>query len=1248
MASWNNTIGITNWANRTNTQNSAITPQIQSTIKGNVALWANYPAINNILGITSNIEAFGFPTGKYKPLVDISSINNATVANLQVKQYIIDPVNSNYYGGYINADNGISTKYFSGNNADITDIGCASLTAGNPVTNLGVISAYGVNRPVGFNALYAQGGITLDGGGTVHGITIGTQPVSGVNTMRIDVLPVGIDIVAATYVTINAGGAGNFACGGALSLAGGSYIELNTANINCINTTSPGAGTLNVDNIFPSQNATGNLNNFNLYGIGQINFNPLGIINVDTINSSNIENTFNILTSSITTSNLLVNSYNNTSNNINSTYQYINPSTNYISSFRVTNTNSNLQVFQFNLVSNVIGYDNTTLMDLGGTNYYVFNALGSSYFSNAFSNSIASLGGAPALVQFGTSNGVGYADFYNEGSADPLYIEPDYPVSYTGFASVPAGANKRVLFDPSFVPAGIFLTDLPSILYPSTFYTSVYTVDTYLTQNLSSAILTVDISGYDTNNNIINGQGDFQINSSKFLTDKIYTNFISAGTIQGGIPFINSNIIVDSISTNRISTGVLQTNQIIFDNNGTAGLSTFSNFYRGYGGLLALSNVDFYLNKQDIVGASIGDFENVSTISTIAKVGIFSTLQVNNISAGNIIGGITQSNINSTIQGLGTLGYISSSQLTSTVKGLGQTYLSTPSLTSSITGLGTAGYISSSQLTSTVRGLGQIYISTPSLTSSIVGLGTAGYISSSQLTSTVRGLGQIYLSSVQGSIQTDITSTVTGLGTAGYISTPSLVSTIVGWAGIPANKNVDLYGNDIDNVNHLFVDTISPAHSDFVLFDGNGIQTNNITSADFTQINFNNDINLEQRYNIVDALSLTLSDGIHTTILSNDSNDGGVARFYTSENQFFFTTSNSASAVLTIDYSGIVDTFLSNDSAGNFHLSNGYNNIIFEGTTHQDYISANCNAGIAFNNYIDLQGYNIYDASLLGVDYLQTYNNGSITFNVPAYFNSNDLSGAKSFAFLGTNPIYPSGFIGNTNDIIVQNTIDMSNNSIINLFTTATDYITANSNVTISITSPLDLNYRNIYNVSNLTVDYLTNNSNSVIEVFSDFLIDGALSVVNITNGIGYVNFGNNNITDVAQIHVDFITANYNSAITSLNDLNMNYSNILNANTLTTSNISTIHISTSAIYTSSLTVSTINNTAFPLIQFGSGTNNNTITLPKHYANTNYQILLTQRGASAIIPLYSSNITTSNFYVGGSVGSYQFSWMTTGF
>lgn len=100
------------------------------------------------------------------------------------------------------------------------------------------ISVYGVNRPPGTNALYAEGGVTLDGGGAIHGITIGTLPVAGVNTQRIDVLPVGIGINAATYVQVAAAGAASMAAGGALSLAAGDYIEANTDDFRVINTTS--------------------------------------------------------------------------------------------------------------------------------------------------------------------------------------------------------------------------------------------------------------------------------------------------------------------------------------------------------------------------------------------------------------------------------------------------------------------------------------------------------------------------------------------------------------------------------------------------------------------------------------------------------------------------------------------------------------------------------------------------------------------------------------------------------------------------------------------------------------------------------------------------------------------------------------------------------------------------------------------------------------------------------------------------
>jgi len=69
------------------------------------------------------------------------------------------------------------------------------------------------------------GACVIDGA-RLHGCTIGCLPVAGVNTMRLDILPVGVDMTSGTYISLNSVGAGNFACGGALALAAGTYVTL--------------------------------------------------------------------------------------------------------------------------------------------------------------------------------------------------------------------------------------------------------------------------------------------------------------------------------------------------------------------------------------------------------------------------------------------------------------------------------------------------------------------------------------------------------------------------------------------------------------------------------------------------------------------------------------------------------------------------------------------------------------------------------------------------------------------------------------------------------------------------------------------------------------------------------------------------------------------------------------------------------------------------------------------------------------
>jgi hypothetical protein len=142
-------------------------------------------------------------------------------------------------------------------------------------------------------------------------------------------------------------------------------------------------------------------------------------------------------------------------------------------------------------------------------------------------------------------------------------------------------------------------------------------------------------------------------------------------------------------------------------------------------------------------------------------------------------------NLQSTVQGLGTYGYISTAQFQSSMVGIASnisSMIDPVELTSSIVGLGAVGFVSSIGLTfilnSTVTGLTSnisSMIDPIELTSTVTGLGAAGFVSSIGL-------------------DAKLASTVQGLGTAGYAST-SFVQTISTFAANSSNfsKNLTLY-----------------------------------------------------------------------------------------------------------------------------------------------------------------------------------------------------------------------------------------------------------------------------------------------------------------------------------------------------------------------------------------------------------------------------------------------------------------------
>lgn len=183
--------------------------------------WSLYPATNNV---TAVLDEFGTPH------INMSGFADVECRNLNVKATLL-PLG----GGAITSQ---SIDSFVG--------------------NIGTLTAGGVTIS---DNLTVNGSTVLDGG-TLHGTSIGSLPVGGVNTVRLDVLPIGIamasaglpiEIVAGSTCGITSGGATTVTAGGVVSIAAGDYVEINSSDIHCVNTTNGvDATTLAVGSITPA------------------------------------------------------------------------------------------------------------------------------------------------------------------------------------------------------------------------------------------------------------------------------------------------------------------------------------------------------------------------------------------------------------------------------------------------------------------------------------------------------------------------------------------------------------------------------------------------------------------------------------------------------------------------------------------------------------------------------------------------------------------------------------------------------------------------------------------------------------------------------------------------------------------------------------------------------------------------------------------------------------------------------------
>ena len=204
--------------------------------------WWRYPANGNVTATQAPIPIPYVPNRIY----DITGFKDIKATNVYCD---VDGLVPNT--GQINAGTGnIGTI-----NSSVVNVGLEN--------NKGVVDIDGTSNLAGFNALSVKGGTTLSGNGDIHGVTIGAllDPTETFDLNRIDVLPIGIDLTSATYFFATAAGASSLSAGGALSLAGGSYIEYNSDEHYFINTSAGNDFTdLYVGNIHPANGGSGTLN----------------------------------------------------------------------------------------------------------------------------------------------------------------------------------------------------------------------------------------------------------------------------------------------------------------------------------------------------------------------------------------------------------------------------------------------------------------------------------------------------------------------------------------------------------------------------------------------------------------------------------------------------------------------------------------------------------------------------------------------------------------------------------------------------------------------------------------------------------------------------------------------------------------------------------------------------------------------------------------------------------------------------
>lgn len=292
-------------------------------------------------------------------------------------------------------------------------------------------------------------------------------------------------------------------------------------------------------------------------------------------------------------------------------------------------------------------------------------------------------------------------------------------------------------------------------------------------------------------------------------TATIFTNYLYPQTVSTSdivtqtleaSSFTTATFVASSISTLMIATGNLTASKIYGDGyfitalNPANLITTIPSEKFGYR-TISFDVLNPYGDFKVLAGsvtlkapttASNVDIQGVLSVSNIAS---FSSM----VYASSFQGdgwNLSNLNVTSTVQGLGSSGYISSAQLLSTASGIYNfvnTYINPEELTSTVVGLGSLTFISSLELDA-------------KLNSTLLGLGSANYVSTASLVSTTA-----FLLANGGGIT--LTSTVAGLGSSGYISTPGNVIYSDAWiqANLINPPTLFSFGTPVSKSSQIFI-----------------------------------------------------------------------------------------------------------------------------------------------------------------------------------------------------------------------------------------------------------------------------------------------------------------------------------------------------------------------------------------------------------------------------------------------------------